>query len=122
MTPSHPETQVGSVVGGAGQPPGAPSRGEAEIVDALRRGDEAAFAALVDRHHAALIRVARLYVASEAAAEEVAQETWLGVLRGLERFQGRCSLKAWIFSILANTARSRGARDRRMLPMSSLGP
>jgi RNA polymerase sigma-70 factor (ECF subfamily) len=119
MTPSHHQLQVGP---SGSPPPGAPPPGDQEVLDALRRGDEAAFAALVDGHHASLIRVARLYVASEAAAEEVAQETWLGVLQGLAGFQGRCTLKAWIFSILANIARSRGARDKRMLPLSSLGP
>ena len=122
MTPSHPELQVGSGGSRAGRPPGGAPPGEGDVLEALRSGDEAAFAALVDRYHASLIRVARLYVASEAAAEEVAQETWLGVLQGLEGFQGRCTLKAWIFTILANIARSRGARDKRMLPMSSLGP
>ena len=95
-------------------------QGEEEVLEGLRHGDEAAFAALVDKHHTSMIRVARLYVESAAAAEEVAQEAWLGVLQGLGRFQGRCALKAWIFSIVANCAKSRGARDKRTVPLSSL--
>ena len=118
----YPEMQTGPGGGPRGRQSVAPPQDEGDTLDALRRGEEAAFATLVDRYHASLIRVARLYVASEAAAEEVAQETWLGVLQGLEGFQGRCTLKAWIFTILGNIARSRGARDRRMLPVSSLGP
>jgi RNA polymerase sigma-70 factor, ECF subfamily len=106
-----------------GAPPAASAGADAdrEVLAALRRGDERAFAALVDRHYPAMVRIARLYVASTSAAEDVAQEAWLGVLQGLAGFQGRCSLKAWIFSIVANCARTRGARDKRMLPMSSLG-
>ena len=103
--------------GGAGSE-GAP--GEEELLDALRGGDEAAFAALVHEHHASMIRVARLYVESAAAAEEVAQEAWLGVLNGLARFQGRCTLRAWILSIVSNCARTRGARDKRSVPLSCL--
>ncbi len=116
----YPEMQTGAAGFAQGVPPGSAAEGEEGVLAALRGGDEGAFAALVDRYHASLIRVARLYVASEAAAEDVAQETWLGVLQGLAGFQGRCTLKAWIFSILANIARTRGARDKRMLPMSSL--
>ncbi len=91
------------------------------LVAALRAGDEAAFAALVERHHAAMVRVAGLYVDDRAVAEEVAQEAWLGVLRGLDRFAGRSSLKTWIFTILTNTAKSRGQREKRTLPFSALG-
>jgi RNA polymerase sigma-70 factor, ECF subfamily len=93
---------------------------EQVLLQCLRRGDEAAFSELVEMHHASMIRVARLYVESAAAAEEVAQEAWLGVLEGLRGFQGRCTLKAWIFSIVSNCARSRGARDKRTVPLSSL--
>ncbi|SRR6266496_2150197 len=93
---------------------------EAPLLDALRHGDESAFSRLVELHHASMIRVARLYVGTLAAAEEVAQEAWLGVLQGLARFEGRCTLKAWIFSIVANCAKSRGARDKRTIPLSSL--
>ena len=97
----------------------APS-GDAELVAALRAGDEAAFVELIRAHHSWLLRVARTYVSSRAVAEEVVQETWLGVLEGLERFEGRSSLRTWIFRIAANIARSRAVRERRCRPMSSL--
>jgi RNA polymerase sigma-70 factor (ECF subfamily) len=93
---------------------------EAHLVDGLRRGDERAFADLMATHNAALLHVAMTYVSSRAVAEEVVQETWLGVVRSLDRFEGRSSLKTWIFKILANTARTRGARERRSVPFSSL--
>jgi RNA polymerase sigma-70 factor (ECF subfamily) len=86
----------------------------------LRKGDEQAFAALIDRHHASLVRVARSYVATREAAEDVAQETWLGVIRGLPNFEGRSSLTTWIFRILVNRAKSRGQREVRSRPFSSL--
>ena len=93
--------------------------GDADLVAALRSGDESAFTALVDRYHASLVRVARLYVA-DTAAEDVAQETWLALLRGLDGFEGRASLKTWLFRVLVNRARTRGARDARTVPLSSL--
>ncbi|HKG44051.1 MAG TPA: sigma-70 family RNA polymerase sigma factor [Gaiellaceae bacterium] len=93
---------------------------DAERLDALRAGDEAAFAALVREYHPSLVRVARIYVSTQAAAEEVAQETWLGVLNGLSRFEGRSSLKTWIFRILTNIAQTRAQRDGRTLPFSAL--
>src|SRR5205823_3366645 len=89
-------------------------------VASLRAGDEAAFAALVGRHHASMTRIALLYVATREAAEEVVQETWLAVLQGIAAFEGRSSLKTWIFRILANRAKTRGARERRSVPFSSL--
>jgi RNA polymerase sigma-70 factor (ECF subfamily) len=89
-------------------------------VAALRAGDERAFLALVNRHHRAMIRVASLYVKGAATAEEVVQEAWLGVLRGLHLFEGRSSLKSWIFGILINCARSRAAQDVRSVPLSAL--
>jgi RNA polymerase sigma-70 factor, ECF subfamily len=92
-----------------------------ELVEALKRGDERAFAALIDAHNSSLLRVAMGYVSSRAVAEEVVQETWLGVIRGLDRFEGRSSLKTWIFRILTNTAATRGARESRIVPFSSLG-
>jgi RNA polymerase sigma-70 factor (ECF subfamily) len=103
--------------------PAAPPAGDAadrHLLDALRRGDEAAFRALVERHHATMVRVARGFVPTRAVAEEVAQETWLGVLNGLPRFEGRSSLKTWIFSILVKRARTHGERERRTVPFSSL--
>ena len=87
---------------------------------ALRAGDEAAFAALVDRYGPSMMRVARLYVRTPAVAEDVVQETWLAVLNGLDRFEGRSSLKTWIFSILVNIARTRGTREARSIPFSEL--
>jgi len=101
-------------------PPGRPRGRQAPLLDALREGDESAFSRLVDLHHRSMVRVARSYVATEAAAEEVAQEAWVGVLQGLDRFEGRCSLKAWIFTIVANCAKSRGVNDKRSVPLSSL--
>jgi RNA polymerase sigma-70 factor (ECF subfamily) len=86
---------------------------EAPLVEALRAGDEEAFQDLVDLHHASMVRVARLFLADRGTAEEVAQDAWLGVLRGLPRFRGRSSLKTWIFRILVNRAKSRRARDGR---------
>ena len=86
----------------------------------LRAGDELAFDALVAEHDAALRRVARTFVRTDSAADEVVQETWLGVIRGLARFEGRSSLRTWMFGILVNQARSRAVRDARTLPFSSL--
>ncbi len=102
------------------QSPTQPPDDEADLLAALRRGDEAAFATLVQRHHAALLRLALVYVANPAAAEEVVQETWLGLLRGLPRFEGRSSLRTWLFRILVNRAKTRGQREGRSVPFSSL--
>jgi RNA polymerase sigma-70 factor (ECF subfamily) len=93
---------------------------ERQLVAALRAGDEAAFRELINRYHASLVRVARMYVPTQAIAEEVAQETWLAVLEGIDRFEGRSSLKTWIFRILTNRAKTRGMREGRSLPFSSL--
>jgi RNA polymerase sigma-70 factor (ECF subfamily) len=91
-----------------------------ELVDGLRRRDEAAFMALVDRYHDSLVRLAMSFVSTRAAAEDVAQETWLGVLQGIDRFEGRSSLKTWLFRILVNRAKTRGVRDARSVPFSAL--
>src|ERR671934_1947774 len=93
---------------------------DACLVAALRQGDETAFARLVEQYHGPLLRLARLYVADAAAAEDVVQETWLGLLRGLDRFEGRASLKTWLFRILANRARTRAAREGRTVAFSAL--
>ncbi len=90
------------------------------LVAALLAGDERAFRELVDLYHAALVRTARGYVRDLAVAEEVAQETWLAVLTGLERFEGRSSLKTWIFRILTNRALTRATRERRSTPFSAI--
>jgi RNA polymerase sigma-70 factor (ECF subfamily) len=90
---------------------------EGELIRRLRAGDEDAFAALVERHHAAMVRLARGYVRSRAVAEEVVQEAWLGLLRGLDGFEGRSSLRTWLFRIVVNRAISAGLRERRHLPV-----
>jgi RNA polymerase sigma-70 factor, ECF subfamily len=91
------------------------------LLEALREGDEMAFMALVDRYGALMLRVAGMYVRTPAVAEEVVQEAWLGVLEGIHRFEGRSSLKTWIFRILSNRAKTRGEREARCTPFSSLG-
>ncbi len=94
---------------------------DAVLVAALRAGDEVAFAWLVDRYDATLRRLARNYVSSTAVAGEVVQDTWLAVLLGIDRFEGRSSLKTWLFRILMNKARTRGVREHRSVPVSSIG-
>jgi len=98
----------------------APPPGQAEIVEALRLGDARVFAALVDEYGPAMLRVARMYVSSRAVAEEVVQEAWLGVIGGIGRFEGRASLKTWIFRIVSNIAKTRGEREGRSVPFSSI--
>jgi RNA polymerase sigma-70 factor, ECF subfamily len=93
---------------------------ERQLVAALRSGDEAAFRDLIGRYHASFVRVAQMYVPTRALAEEVAQETWLAVLEGIDRFEGRSSLKTWLFRILTNRAKTRGMREGRSLPFSAL--
>ncbi len=99
--------------------PGSALDEDRRLVAAIRTGDEGAFISLVKRHHRAMIRLARAYV-PPGAAEEVAQEAWIAVLKGLHQFEGRSSLKAWIVRILINCARFRGAREARAVPFSSL--
>ena len=94
---------------------------DSDVIAALRAGDETAFVDLVERLHPSLVRIARLHVSTQAVAEECAQEAWLGVLNGLDRFEERSSLRTWIFRILANIAKTRGAREGRALPFSSVG-
>jgi len=93
---------------------------EADLIARLRAGDEAAFEALVARHYATMLAVAQTYVKGRAVAEEVVQETWLAVIQGLDRFEGRASLKTWILSILVNKAKTRGVREARSVPFASL--
>jgi RNA polymerase sigma-70 factor (ECF subfamily) len=99
---------------------GAVRQDDAELVAALRDGDEAAFAALVDELNPALTRLALAHVPSRAVAEDVVQDTWLGVINGIDRFEGRSALRTWIFQILLNKARTRGKREKRTLPFSFL--
>src|SRR5262245_25083182 len=111
---------LGSARSGEGLARNSPavSLEESALVDALRRGDEDAFARLVGEHHESLRRVARLYVANAAIADEVVQDTWLGVIRGIWAFEGRSSLKTGIFRILVNRARTRAVRESRSVPFT----
>lgn len=110
-----------------GQSVAAPDRDAGEVVtsaedmalvQALRAGDEAAFATLVKRYNGALLRLALMYVHDRAVAEEVVQDTWVGVLNGIDRFEPRASLKTWIFRILMNRARTSAKREGRSVPFS----
>jgi RNA polymerase sigma-70 factor, ECF subfamily len=91
------------------------------LVERLRAGDETAFMMLVEEHQAAMLRIAQMYVSSRAVAEEVVQEAWLGIVKGLERFEGRSSLRTWMYRIVANIAKTRGKAEGRSVPFSSLG-
>jgi RNA polymerase sigma-70 factor, ECF subfamily len=93
---------------------------DAELVRRIRTGDRTAFNGLVRRHGGALLRLARVFVHDEALAEEVVQDTWVAVLDGLDRFEGRASFKTWVYRILANRARTRAAREGRTVPFSAL--
>jgi RNA polymerase sigma-70 factor, ECF subfamily len=90
---------------------------DADLVRGLRAGDEAAFADLVRRYQPQLLRLASTFVPSRAVAEEAVQETWLGVVRGIERFEGRASVRTWLFRILVNQARTAGVREHRSIPL-----
>jgi RNA polymerase sigma-70 factor (ECF subfamily) len=95
---------------------------ETTLVQALRRGDEQSFAAVVDAYSPALLRLATTFVRTRAVAEEVVQDTWYGVVKGINRFEGRSSLKTWLFRILVNRARSAGRREPRHVPLEPNGP
>jgi len=115
-----------AVIAGTDSPDGAraapvPALRDDELVQKLLEGDEASFRVLVTRLQPLLLRLARSYVRSEAIAEEVVQDTWLAVLEGLPGFAGRSSLKTWVVHILINRARTRGTREARVVPLSSLG-
>ncbi len=90
-----------------------PMDSDEALLDRLRNGDETAFLALVGRYNGSLLRVARTYVPNDAVAEEVVQDTWIGVVRGVDRFEGRSSFKTWLFRILVNRARTTGVREHR---------
>lgn len=95
---------------------------DAELVTRLRSGDEDAFRYLVDRYHCSLLRLAQTMVPTRAVAEEVVQDTWLGLVRGIQRFEGRSSLRTWLFHVLVNRARTTGTRERRPSMGVSAGP
>ena len=105
---TEPETLVGATAD------------DQRIIAGLRAGDGAAFAEVVDRYHGSLVRVAMRYVPSRAVAEEVVQDTWIGVIDGIDRFEGRSTFKTWLYKILIYRARARGERERRTTPMSAL--
>jgi RNA polymerase sigma-70 factor (ECF subfamily) len=90
------------------------------IVAGVRSGDEAVFAQLLDDWSRSMLLLARTFVSTEASAEEVVQDTWLAVIRGIDRFEGRASLRTWVYRILVNTAKTRGVRESRIVPWSSL--
>jgi len=103
-------------------PTGAETTSDHAVVTALLQGDQVTFLSLFKRHHRAMIQLARLHLRSEALAEEVAQDCWLLVLGRLRQWTGRGSLRSWIFSIVANQARSRAVREARTIPVSMLEP
>jgi RNA polymerase sigma-70 factor (ECF subfamily) len=90
------------------------------LLDRLRAGDEDAFAVLLDEWSGGMLRLARSFVSTEASAAEVVQETWLAVIEGLDGFEGRSSLKTWVYRILTNTAKRRGIREYKVVPLSSV--
>jgi RNA polymerase sigma-70 factor (ECF subfamily) len=104
--------------GADSQPKKVASADDWQMVEALRTGDEAAFTLALDRYHKAMVRLAGIYVRDPATAEDVAQETWVAVLRELDQFQGRSSFKTWIFSILTNRAKTRGQKEGRYISLS----
>ena len=113
--PEQPRGQ--SAVAAAVLEGGSPA--QVQLLERLRAGDQSAFVELVDSWSPMLLRVALLYVSTRASAEEVVQDTWLAVIEQLDRFEGRSSLRTWVFRILENQARTRGVRDARALPWSS---
>jgi RNA polymerase sigma-70 factor (ECF subfamily) len=96
------------------------SADDLRLIAELRAGSESAFQTLVDEYYPVMVRVATMYVNDQAVAEEVVQETWIAVLRGLDRFEGRSSLKTWIFSILTNRAKTRAQREGRYVPLTPI--
>jgi RNA polymerase sigma-70 factor (ECF subfamily) len=103
-------------------PPRPADPADTALVERLRAGDESAFAGLVTRWSPMMLRVARSHVSTEASSEEIVQETWMAVIRGLDAFEGRSSLRTWVFRILTNLAKTRGVREARSVPMSSWAP
>jgi RNA polymerase sigma-70 factor (ECF subfamily) len=95
---------------------------DAVLVARLRAGDESAFVQVVDAWSPMMLRVARTFVSTDASAQEIVQEAWLGVVRGLDRFEGRSSMRTWVFRILTNIGKTRGVREARTVPLSALSP
>jgi RNA polymerase sigma-70 factor (ECF subfamily) len=121
QTPAEQHSDPGvPTIDAAGLPGG--SDPQTELLERLRAGDAAAFTALVDAWSPALLRVALLHVSTRASAEEILQETWLAVITQLDRFEGRSSVKTWVFRILENLARTRGQREARSVPWSTAFP
>lgn len=120
---SKPPTSVApSATDAVADVPDVPaSAAELALVERLRARDERAFTELIERYHGPLLRLAQVFVGSRGVAEEVVQETWVGVLDGLAKYEGRSSLKTWIFRILTNRAKTRGVREKRTMPFSALG-
>lgn len=98
----------------------AGSPADLAVVERLRAGDEPTFMMLVEQHQAAMLRIARMHVSSRAVAEEVVQEAWLGIVKGLDRFEARSSLRTWMYRIVTNVAKTRGRREGRSIPFSAL--
>jgi RNA polymerase sigma-70 factor (ECF subfamily) len=123
MTMYSDGVEAGTAAPGAAVPAHgrAASEKDFSVVMALRQGDENAFTRLVEQHHASLRNMARLYVSDAAVAEEVVQDTWLGVIQGVWAFEGRSSLKTWILRILINRAKTRALREGRTIPFAHLG-
>ncbi|MBV9380331.1 MAG: sigma-70 family RNA polymerase sigma factor [Streptosporangiaceae bacterium] len=95
---------------------------DADLIRQMRAGDERAFVSLVERYNDSMLRLAASFVPSRAVAEEVVQDTWLAVLRGAAAFEGRSSLRTWMFRILVNRARTTGSREQRSIPVADAGP
>src|SRR5271155_1992499 len=113
---------IEALAGGRRRAVGGTGDEDSELVARLRAGDEQAFVALVARHHSSMLGLARAFVSSPAVAEEVVQDTWLGVVRGIDGFAGRSSFRTWLFHILVNRARSTGAREHRSVAVGDAGP
>src|SRR4051812_34622753 len=116
----HPPPQEGAVMTTTATQPARSVDPDEELLRRLRTGDERAFMALVQRYQPPMLRVAQTYVRTPSVAEEVVQETWVGVLDGLDRFEGRSTLKTWLFRILTNRAKTRGEREARCTPFSCM--
>jgi len=120
--PEHPQDRaaVQRNMAGSKQAGSVASAEDLRVVEALRSGNEGAFVSLIERYHVSMLRLAMVFVSSQAVAEEVVQDSWMGVLQGLNGFEGRSSLKTWIFRILTNRAKTRAQREDRSVPFSSL--